>query len=197
MVLQGDPKSIIPPFFELKRSDNAIPDLSSTFTVEALDSYYSLKRYFSRLFPGSEEGFVWSSIILAQSIPFSIFMEKTGHSLENQSFSLWPKASDHELAADVGWFLYSLRLQDEECITEMVSSLTGEKIGAKWKAVRTTDGSNRNKEKDNTTPRVFAIHLECVAEKTQDVRQKLSKWYGSASKKFPDGSKMRLVLPSI
>ncbi len=72
-------------------------------------------------------------------------MEKTRYSLENQSFSLWPKASNHELAADVGWFLYSSRLQDEEHIAEMVSSLTGEKIGAKWKAIHTTDASNRKK----------------------------------------------------
>ncbi len=88
IVLQGDSKSIIPPFFELDRLDNSIPDLSTTFNVAALDSYYSLKRYFSRLSPRSEEGFVWSSIILAQSISFATFMEKTRHSLESQDFSL-------------------------------------------------------------------------------------------------------------
>ncbi len=95
IILQGNFKSIIPPYFELDRSDTLIPDLSSTFNVSALDSYYSLKRYFSRLSSRSEEGFVWSSIILAQSIPFTTFMEKTRHSLDNQAFSLWPKASDH------------------------------------------------------------------------------------------------------
>jgi hypothetical protein len=43
ILLQGDPKSIIPPYFELDRSDKSIPDLSSMLKVEALDSYYSLK----------------------------------------------------------------------------------------------------------------------------------------------------------
>ena len=76
IVLQGDPKSIIPPYFDLDRSDKSVPDLCSTFNVAALDSYYSLKRYFSRLFPRSKDGFVWCSIILAQSVSFASFMEK-------------------------------------------------------------------------------------------------------------------------
>ena len=122
-------------------------------------------------------------------------MEKTRHSLENQAFSLWPKASDHELATDAGWLLYSTRQQDEARIAELLSSLTGEKIGAKWKAIRTTDGTNRSKDKDNNAARVYALHLECAADRAQEVRQKLSKWYGSSSKNFPDGIKLRLVPP--
>jgi hypothetical protein len=193
IILQGDPKTIIPPFFELDRADNSVPDLLSTFNVAALDSYYSLKRYFSRLSPRSEEGFVWSSIILAQSISFSSFMEKTRHSLENQDFSLWPKALDHELASDVGWLLYSTCQQDKERLADMLSKLTGEMIGVKWKPIHTTDGSNR--KKDPNSNRVYALHLESAADKVQEARKKLSKWFGSTSKRFPDGTKMRLVPP--
>jgi hypothetical protein len=120
-------------------------------------------------------------------------MEKARHSLDNQAFSLWPNASDHKLATDIGWLLYSTRQQDEVRIAEMISSLTGEKIGAKWKPIRTTDGSN--KSKDNNSSRVNAIHLECAAYNAQEACQKLSKWYGSSSKSFPDGTKMRLVPP--
>lgn len=115
-------------------------------------------------------------------------MEKTRHYLENQAFSLWPKASDHELAMDIGWLLYSTRLQEEERIVEIVSSLTGEKVGAKWIAICTMDGSNRNKDSANTS-RVYAMHLECAADRAQEARQQLSKWHGSSSKKFPDGTK--------
>jgi hypothetical protein len=58
IVLHGDIKWIIPPYFELERSDTLVPHLSSTFNVEASGSYYSMKRYFSRLSPRSAEGFV-------------------------------------------------------------------------------------------------------------------------------------------
>ena len=126
IVLQEDFESMIPPFFKLDRSDNSIPDLSATMNVAAFNSYYSLKRYFLRLSPRLEEEFVWSSIILAQSISFPNFMEITQQSLENQDFSLWPKASDHELATDVSWLLYSTRQQDEERIAEIMTKLTGE-----------------------------------------------------------------------
>jgi hypothetical protein len=90
IILQGDPKSIIPPYFDLDRSDKSVPDLCSTFHVTALDSYYSLKRYFSCLSAQSDEGFIWCSIILAQSISFASFMEKARHSLENQACGLEP-----------------------------------------------------------------------------------------------------------
>ncbi len=43
IVLQGDPKSIIPPYFELDRSAKSILDLSSMFKADAINSYYSLK----------------------------------------------------------------------------------------------------------------------------------------------------------
>jgi hypothetical protein len=181
--LQGDPKSIIPPYFELDRSDNSIPDLSSMFNVTALDSYYSLKRYFSRLSPRSEEGFIWSSIILAQSIPFTAFMEKTRHSLENQDFSLWPKASDHELAMDVSWLLYSTRQQDEERLADMMSKISGEKIGVKWKPIRTTDGTNR--KKDPNSARVYALHLESAADRVQEARKKILQMVWVLFKELP------------
>jgi hypothetical protein len=41
--------------------------------------------------------------------------------------------------------------------------------------------------------KVYTLHLECAADKAQEARLKLSKWYASASKKFPNGTKMRLV----
>jgi hypothetical protein len=116
-------------------------------------------------------------------------MEKTRHSLENQAFSLWPKASDHELTIDVGWLLYSTIHQDEIRIAEMLSLLIGEKLGAKWEAIRTTDGLNHTKNKDNADSRVYALHLECATDRVQEARQKLSKWYGSTSKAFLMGQK--------
>ncbi|MFN9980249.1 MAG: hypothetical protein ACK53Y_10060, partial [bacterium] len=111
IVLQANCKTIIPPFLELDRNDKSVPDLSSAFQVLAVDSFYSLKKYFVCMSPRDEAGIIWCSIILAQSNQFSIFMEKVKYSLDNNAFSLWPKASDNETATDIGWFLNSTRMQ--------------------------------------------------------------------------------------
>jgi hypothetical protein len=104
IVLQAEPKTIIPPYLDLDRNDKSVQDISSAFPVSSIDSIHVLKKYFFRLSSRNEAGMNWCSIILAQTIPFSVFIEKTRYSLENGDFSLWPKASDNENATDVGGY---------------------------------------------------------------------------------------------
>jgi len=54
IVLQADPKAIIPPYLELDRSNKSVPDISNLFPVSSIDSYYALKKYFFRLSPRDE-----------------------------------------------------------------------------------------------------------------------------------------------
>lgn len=121
-------------------------------------------------------------------------MGKARSSLTNMDYGLFPRASDHESAGEIGWLLYSTCQQDEERISDLLSNLMKDKIGAKWRTIRTTDFSEKKEPEDPST-RTYAIHLECASDKTLALRQKLSKWYGSAAKEFPDGTKMRLVPP--
>jgi hypothetical protein len=85
--------------------------------------------------PRDEAGIIWCSIILAQSNSFSIFMEKAKYSLDNQAFSLWPKASDNKSATDIVWLSYSTRQQDKDCLASLLTTLTNENIGVKWKPI--------------------------------------------------------------
>jgi len=78
-------------------------------------------------------------------------MKNTNHSLDNNSLSLWPKASDHESAAEVGWLLHSTWQQDETSVSEMIPLPAGEKIGVKWCPIRTTVGYNRKKDEQDET----------------------------------------------
>jgi len=120
-------------------------------------------------------------------------MEKAKYSLENNDFSLWPKATDNENTTDVGWLLYSTRAQDEERLSGLLSELIGENIGVKWKPVRSSMGSNRKKERMAPEEKTKALHVECGVDRLHEVREKLTKWYSSSSNSFPDGTKMRLV----
>jgi len=178
-----EPKTILPPYLELDRNDKSIQDLSSAFPVSSLEGHHMLKKFFFRLSPRDEEGISWCSIIVAQPIPFSHFMDKAKYSLENNDFSLWPKASDNENTSDVGWLFYFTRAPDENRLTALLSKLIGENIRHKWKPIRVSE-------------KIRALHVECAVDRMQEVKDKLSVWYGSSSKRFPDGTKMRLV-PTI
>jgi hypothetical protein len=107
ILLRADMSTIIPLYLELDHNNKATQVLSASFTVESTESFSEVKKYFSRISPCKEDGTVWCSIILAQSLSFATFMDKARTSLENNSFSLWPKASVHESSSEVGWLLYS------------------------------------------------------------------------------------------
>lgn len=191
IVLQADPKTILPPYLELDRADKSVPDLSTAFPISSIDSLHALKKYFFCMSPRDEGGVSWCSIVLAQAVPFQIFMDKVKYSLKNQDFSLWPNASNNKNATDVGWLLYSTRSQDEEQLAALLTSKTGENISIKWKPIRISGGSRR---KDTGTPaeKNYALHVECAMDRLQDVKDKSVNWYGSSSSTFPDGTKMRL-----
>ena len=72
--------------------------------------------------------------------------------------------------------------------------LTGELLGVKWKQVKTIEGYKK-RDLNDTSPRVMALHIEGPADRSHEIRQKLSAWYSSSSKSFPDGTKMRLIPP--
>jgi hypothetical protein len=155
-----------------------------------------MKKYFFRLSNRDDNNFNWCSIILAQYIPFLTFIEKAKYSLENNDFSLWPKASDNENATDVGWLLYSTRAQDKERLSQLLSELIGENVGVKWKPIRDTTANIKQKDLTSSEEKVKALHIECAVDRLQEVRDKLNVWYSSTSRRFPDRTKMQLV-PTI
>jgi hypothetical protein len=120
-------------------------------------------------------------------------MEKARLPLINLDFGIFPKASDHEETSEVGWLLYSTHQQNEERMSELISNLVQETVGAKWHPIRTNDRYRKAQEPNST--RTYALHLEAATDKAGKVQQELSKWYRSSSQLFPDGTKLRLVPP--
>jgi hypothetical protein len=56
--------------------------------------------------------------------------------------------------------------------------------------------SDRNRI-NQTEPQecTYALHLEGPDDSVSLIRKKLKKWYGCGTKRFPDGTKMRLIPP--
>jgi hypothetical protein len=118
-------------------------------------------------------------------------MDKARSSLMNLDYGIFPKACNSERMAEIGWLLYSTHQQDEERISELLSSLVNERIGAKWCPIRSND--RNHKEANDTTECTYEIHLEGAEDKALNIRQQVKKCYGGGAKTFPDGSKMRLI----
>ncbi len=121
-MLQVDPHTVIPPYFDLDRQDKSIQDLCKDFQVSAVEFFGTLRQYFSRLNHHNEEsGKVYCSLILAQNKPFKEIMDRALASLKNHNLGIYPKASDHENSSDAGWLLYSTRQQDKERLAYQLS----------------------------------------------------------------------------
>jgi hypothetical protein len=91
-MLQADSNTAIPPYFELDRGDNSVPDLMATYKASALDSLASVKNYLSRLSPRNEtSGYVYCSVILGQCKPFQLIVDKALSSIRNQDIGCLPK----------------------------------------------------------------------------------------------------------
>jgi hypothetical protein len=99
LLLQADASIIIPPFYEIERSDKAASDLSSKFQVSELESLVALKRYFARLSKITDKGFVYCNVIIAHSSSFLEIMDKLRQIFNDLKFGLYPRASDNEDSA--------------------------------------------------------------------------------------------------
>ena len=170
--LQADPSTTIPPFFDLDRNDKSVPDINSKHQVSDLDSPALLKQYFARLSNHNDKGNVNCSIILAQNISFHEFMDKARLSLANMECGLFQKACDHEDTVEIGWLLYSVRHQDGERLSELISCLVNENVEVKWKPIRCNDRNRKTVE--DTSTRTYALHLETLLARAADIRQKLA-----------------------
>jgi hypothetical protein len=54
---------------------------------------------------------------------------------------------------------------------------------------------SRKKDPNDFTEAIIALHIEGPSDTAYEIRAKLSKWYSSASKVFPDDTKLKLILP--
>jgi hypothetical protein len=152
-MLSADKTIIIPPFYELDRSNTTFQDLSETHRIAELDSFTKLKRYFTRLGNcNPNTGFVYCSCIVTASTPHSALMTQVSQILQESKLSLWPRSCDHENVGRIGWLLYSLQDMDVNRLKTILTQLTGHEIGVKWMKISTEYGSKKNPTQSNEEP---------------------------------------------
>jgi hypothetical protein len=197
IVLQANESALIPPYLKLDRESAGFKDLSMKYQVSDIKGFSQVKRYFSRLFPRPEGGQYYCNVIIALTNGVVWVTENIKRSLQDNKIGLWKCPTDCEQVSEVGWLLYSTRLQDPERISNMLSKITNEEIGVRWRPVCTSSSFNRKKQDQNSDDRnqVRALHIECDSKKVQFVKHKIAKLYGTTVKQFPDGTKMRLIPP--
>jgi hypothetical protein len=136
IMLVADSSTIIPAYLEMNRNDRTQPDLSQDYQVSSVGEFAALKRHFSRLSSRNEATRnVYCSVILAQSLPFAAIINSSLNALVGDKLSLYQRASDHEAPGEIGWLCYSVRPQDKERLSALLSDLCDEHIGVKWKFI--------------------------------------------------------------
>jgi hypothetical protein len=83
---------------------------------------------------------------------------------------------------------------DVNRLKTILTNLTGKEIGVKWMKISTDYGSKKNSATTNEEP-TKALVLDGPQDQVYELRDILSTWYGSKSKSFPDGVRMRLIPP--
>lgn len=112
----------------------------------------STKRFFHRLFPRAEGRMFYCNVIRATSKSPSSFMDALSIHLRDNKMGLWQRSIDAEQVSEIGWLLYSTRQQDEKRISTLLSVLTEEKIGGRWRIIHTSTSfrwQKAHKEKTN------------------------------------------------
>jgi hypothetical protein len=114
--------------------------------------------------------------------------------LKDYKIGLCERPTDCEQVSEIGWLLYSSREQDESRLSHLLSKMLKESIGVRWRPVRRYINFRCNTDPSGDRPTlVLASHLECDSTLVQRIKHKLAKLYGSSSKRFPEGTKMRLI----
>ncbi len=186
LLLKADERAIIPPYLIGDRDARGIQDLSYKYTIANVKGIASAKRYFHRLFPRAEGGMFYCNVIMVTSKSPSNLMETLSTQLRDNSMGLWQRSIDAEQVSEIGWLLYSTRQQNDKWISSLLSDLTEEKIGARWRIICTSTNFNRHKGPQGEKPlEVRAIHLECDANVLLHAKHKVAHLFWSSAKNVP------------
>ena len=128
-------------------------------------------------------------VYVQHSIPIDDIKGDAEWMLKEYNMGIFPKTLQVEATSQMGWLLFSTNSLDHDHLAKVLSEEIGVQIALRFKYVNTD-----KYESDKTERKKWmATHIEVDANDRTKAERHLGRIYGSQSKKFPLGIRMRLV----
>ena len=148
-----------------------------------------LRVYFARIQVRPSGGKVFTDVLVQHTIPVDDLRGDTEWFMKENKMAMYKKQLQVESTAQMGWFLYSTQLLDNEALKVAIEAEIGVQVALRWKYVN----SSKYIDDDAERKKWMALHIEVDSKEMKKASKGLNRLYGSKSKKFPLGIRMRLV----
>ena len=149
-----------------------------------------MRRYFPRALPKPTGGFVYPSIHLGHSRPFTSLKHDLSWWFQSERHGLWPRQLQCESTYIVGWGLYSLQSIDVPALKRVLEEALGFPLGLRWRTIQTGQAGAIPPDQ-----MAKALHFEVNRLHKREAKRRLADLYARTATRFPLGIKMRLVWP--
>ena len=96
----------------------------------------TLRRYFARINPRPEGGFLYVTVRLGHSLPMNEIMEGLGWWFNAQKHGLWARSLQAEDTIVIGWLLNSLREIDLVALQSAIQAVHPDlEVGLRWRLI--------------------------------------------------------------
>lgn len=181
---ESDNSVALLPWWDSDMGENVISSFKDIPT-----SLFMFKKYFQRANPNEKGGKVYTDLYLAHSKPIAEIQGDLSWWLKKEKIDIFLKEIQSEATSRLGWLLFSFSGIHIKTLTDEISIMTGVTIAGRFKPILT---DKWNPDIDSKK-RLKAVHLETARKDERTAKIGLKKLYGSASKSFPLGIRMRLV----
>jgi hypothetical protein len=148
-----------------------------------------MQRFFQNAWPLPRGGERWLRLAVGHYKTPMMFATNIRWNFEKKGNGIWIRRVQAEEVKELGWFAWSMRIQDEGRVADMLSKQMGFKVGVRWRRV-TINNQGPGSDSGNQAK---ALHIEVAKANVREALDYLSEHYGSDSTEFPDGTKMRFV----
>ena len=149
-----------------------------------------MRRYFPRALPKPTGGFVYPSVHLGHSRPFSSLKHDLSWWFQSERHGLWSRQLQCESTYIVGWGLYSLQSIHVPELKRALEESLGFPVGIRWRTIQTGQAGAIPADQ-----MAKALHFEVNRIHKREAKRRLADLYARDATSFPLGIKMRLVWP--